>query len=167
MILLVIFARFLANAIILTGSLNPARSFGPCVALGRFPHYHWIYWVGPGLGSLLAVALYRFLKLLEYETANPGQDFDEKEAEALDVDEEHAYTAKDVARPDALEISRSRSAHRGFAGGERGEETSLPQANGDRPEAAMHPGYSSHQYAGGPSLESGRPLGGRYRVSGL
>ena len=27
------------------GSLNPARSFGPCVAVRGFPGYHWIYWV--------------------------------------------------------------------------------------------------------------------------
>lgn len=27
------------------GSLNPARSFGPCVILATFPGYHWIYWL--------------------------------------------------------------------------------------------------------------------------
>lgn len=26
------------------GSLNPARSFGPCVASATFEGYHWIYW---------------------------------------------------------------------------------------------------------------------------
>jgi hypothetical protein len=51
------------------GSLNPARSLGPDVATKRFDGYHWIYWVGPLLGAVLAVLLYRFLKLLEYQTA--------------------------------------------------------------------------------------------------
>ena len=56
------------------GSLNPARSFGPCVILHSFHGYHWIYWVGPILGSLLASGFYLFIKALEYETVNPEQD---------------------------------------------------------------------------------------------
>ena len=68
------------------GSLNPARSFGPCVALRSFEGYHWIYWVGPFLGSLLAVTFYKFVKALEYETANPGQDMNAAEAEAFTTD---------------------------------------------------------------------------------
>jgi len=56
------------------GSLNPARSFGPAVVSHQFHHYHWIYWVGPFLGSLLAAGFYKFIKMLEYETANPNQD---------------------------------------------------------------------------------------------
>ncbi|KAK7953570.1 hypothetical protein PG988_014264 [Apiospora saccharicola] len=56
------------------GSVNPARSFGPCVVLGSFSDYHWIYWVGPILGSLLASGFYLLVKALEYETVNPDQD---------------------------------------------------------------------------------------------
>lgn len=58
------------------GSVNPARSFGPCVVLGSFHGYHWIYWVGPILGSLLATAFYLLVKALEYETVNPEADTD-------------------------------------------------------------------------------------------
>lgn len=36
------------------------------------------------LGSLLASSLYKIMKMLEYETANPGQDFDEHEKENFD-----------------------------------------------------------------------------------
>jgi aquaporin related protein len=58
------------------GSLNPARSFGPAVVNRTFNHYHWIYWVGPILGAIVAAGFYKFIKILEYETANPGQDND-------------------------------------------------------------------------------------------
>lgn len=30
--------------------------------------------VGPGLGAILAVVFYKFIKILQYEVANPGQD---------------------------------------------------------------------------------------------
>ncbi|KAK4972533.1 hypothetical protein LTR66_011317 [Elasticomyces elasticus] len=59
------------------GSLNPARSFGPCVASRSFPGYHWIYWVGPAMGALLAAGFYMLVKYLnnnDIEDANPGQD---------------------------------------------------------------------------------------------
>ena len=58
------------------GSLNPARSFGPCVTSGIFDGEHWIYWVGPFSGALFAVILYKIIKFLQYEVANPGQDSD-------------------------------------------------------------------------------------------
>ncbi|KAF4304589.1 Major intrinsic protein [Botryosphaeria dothidea] len=86
------------------GSLNPARSFGPDVVLHTFDSYHWIYWIGPFLGSLLAVVLFRLIKTLEYETANPGQDFDEHEAAVFQPTED-AATAEEVRRPTGQEIS--------------------------------------------------------------
>ncbi|BDD61002.1 hypothetical protein MAP00_006086 [Monascus purpureus] len=61
------------------GSLNPARSLGPDVINTDFPGYHWIYWVGPLLGSLLASSFYAFLRLFQYQTVNPGQDADDVE----------------------------------------------------------------------------------------
>ena len=52
------------------GSLNPARSFAPSVALGSFDTQQWVYWVGPLCGSVLATGLLKLIKALEYETAN-------------------------------------------------------------------------------------------------
>lgn len=49
------------------GSLNPARSFGPCVVTATFDSEHWIYWVGPFLGAFFAWGFYGFIKTLEYE----------------------------------------------------------------------------------------------------
>ncbi|KAF8852833.1 putative aquaporin-1 [Acephala macrosclerotiorum] len=72
-------ALFLGHliAINFTGAgMNPARSFGPSVVLGEFVTYHWIYWLGPAMGAVLAMAFYKLMKFLEYETANAGQDDD-------------------------------------------------------------------------------------------
>lgn len=46
--------------------VNPARSFGPCVAKRSFPHYHWIYWIGPLAGSFLAWGVIALLRLMDY-----------------------------------------------------------------------------------------------------
>jgi aquaporin related protein len=63
-------------------SMNPARSFGPSVIYG-FSGYHWIYWLGPVMGSGLAVLVYRGLKFAGYPLANPTADFDDVEMLAL------------------------------------------------------------------------------------
>ena len=72
-----LFAAEMAGVYYTGGSLNPARSFGPCVANNDFPLSHWIYWVGPFLGALLAAGSYKMFKLVEYELVNPGQDGDD------------------------------------------------------------------------------------------
>lgn len=56
--------------------MNPARSLGPATVNHSFPHYFWIYWIGPLLGSLLACAFYVLLKMLHMYDSNPGQDSD-------------------------------------------------------------------------------------------
>ncbi|KAM4623308.1 aquaporin-8a.2 [Polymixia lowei] len=40
--------------------LNPARAFGPAV-MTNYWSYHWVYWVGPIGGGLLAAALVRLI----------------------------------------------------------------------------------------------------------
>ena len=50
-------------AVPLTGaSMNPARSFGPAL-VGNDWADHWIYWVGPGSGAVLAAITYQFVYL--------------------------------------------------------------------------------------------------------
>jgi aquaporin Z len=51
-------------------STNPARSFGPSLIAGEWRGW-WVYWIGPALGAVLAVILYRqtWLRGLEIEVA--------------------------------------------------------------------------------------------------
>lgn len=41
-------------------ALNPSRAFGPALVQGEFTN-HWIYWVGPIVGAVLAALLYHHL----------------------------------------------------------------------------------------------------------
>ncbi|KAK6433993.1 Aquaporin-1 [Oleoguttula sp. CCFEE 5521] len=49
--------------------LNPARSFATAVLNRHFPTYHWIYWLAPMVGGVLAAGFYKLTKFLELETA--------------------------------------------------------------------------------------------------
>mgnify|MGYP005989414045 CR=1 FL=1 len=69
--------------------INPARSFGPAVVT-KFPGYHWIYWLGPVMGSFLAFALYSLMKWVDYATANPNQDSDDLEKAHSCVSQNHS-----------------------------------------------------------------------------
>lgn len=69
-----LFIGHLMNVYNTGAGINPARSFGPDVVQRSFPTYHWIYWIGPLLGSLLASLFHFIMRFLRYETCNPGQD---------------------------------------------------------------------------------------------
>ncbi|CDZ98448.1 mip family channel protein [Phaffia rhodozyma] len=88
------------------GSLNPARSFGPDVVLHEFASYHWIYWLGPALGAMLAAGFYKFIKFMQYETVTPDQD-------AADTSTPMVPTTSDkLAKGEKPSLSRGQSSTR-------------------------------------------------------
>ena len=56
----------------LTGAaLNPARAFGPALAAGYWAS-HYVYWLGPLLGGVVAAVLYGYLS--SGESMSLGED---------------------------------------------------------------------------------------------
>lgn len=127
----------------------------------------------PPAGTCIAVGLYRFVKVLEYETANPGQDFNEKEAEVFTFDEDNAASAADVARPtvsvghpdylaDRTGVSPTRDRDSASIDGA----TRLNSSRGAGVQDGnvnMHPGFQD-SYAHAPDAEAGA-IEGSYRPS--
>lgn len=58
-----------------------------------------IYWIGPSLGALLAAGFFKFVKMLEYELANPGQDSDREKHRQNTV----LYSRNDASPADRLQ----------------------------------------------------------------
>ena len=105
---LALFVVELAGVYYTGGSVNPARSFGPCVAAANFQSYHWIYWIAPTLGAILAAGYYHFVKFMNYEDVNPGQDSAEG---AFDPQVERADS-----NPNELDMDRQGGRSRGQSG---------------------------------------------------
>ncbi|KAF7960363.1 hypothetical protein EAE96_000048 [Botrytis aclada] len=76
------------------GGLNPARAFGAEV-IGGFRGYHWIYWLGPFMGAVLAAGFYKVIKFLNYEQVNGEQDLS---AEDIQLREEKKARKKEERR---------------------------------------------------------------------
>lgn len=160
------------------GAVNTARAFGPDVAAASFASYHWIYWLGPTLGALLATAFYYHLKTIGYWRINPGQDtVDVRESALNDL---HLSRSNDVGQtrsrsPITRQLERMASPRSGGTtsgsvdGSGTGAAASTGRIRGDSLGARMSGGtemtYSSRNPAGWPrspivqdNEKLGRPL---------
>lgn len=145
------------------GAINTARAFGPDVVSGDFPSYHWIYWLGPTLGALVATAFYYILKTIGYWRISPGQDtVDVRESALNDL---HTSRSNDSRRAtSSLSFSRVGSpqaaagAGAGLFGGRGRTRGDSGSAVGRTSDAT----YSSRNQGGhprSPTVQDGEKLG--------
>lgn len=67
-----VFAGALVTGPLTGGSFNPARSLGPAVASGNWTA-HWLYWVAPIAGMMVAMRAYEFLRPASAGDAEPAR----------------------------------------------------------------------------------------------
>ena len=48
--------------------MNPARTLGPAIASG-FWEFHWIYWVGPIIGGIIAGLIMNYIYVKKAEAS--------------------------------------------------------------------------------------------------
>jgi aquaporin related protein len=71
---LTVFVANLFAALHTGGSMNTARSFGTAAVSGVLDKNHWVYWIGPSMGAMLASLFYLILKHYGAFMLNPRQD---------------------------------------------------------------------------------------------
>ncbi|KAF9910561.1 hypothetical protein EC991_006120 [Linnemannia zychae] len=55
-------------------SINPARAFATSVVARSFTRDHWIFWLGPLFGAILAAAFHILFRYFDYDQHNAGID---------------------------------------------------------------------------------------------
>lgn len=70
-------------------SLNPARTLGPAIVANEYGRAHWIYYVGPTLGSLLAAGYWymlKYFKIVGTKAHRTETEFNDCNSEKNDIE---------------------------------------------------------------------------------
>ncbi|XP_043824176.1 aquaporin-2 [Dromiciops gliroides] len=87
-------------------SMNPARSLGPAVIVGKFDD-HWVFWIGPLIGAILGSLLYNYL--LFPQTKSFSERLATLKGKEPDVD----WEEREVRRRQSVELHSPQSLPRG------------------------------------------------------
>ncbi|KAJ8501844.1 hypothetical protein ONZ45_g12013 [Pleurotus djamor] len=132
---LTLFAGHLFAVYYTGAAMNTARAFGPAVVSG-FPYGgHWVYWVGPSLGSLLGAGLFTIFIHYQYWLLNPGQDTVDPAASPDDplLNAKAAVTGQSITRNETHGL---------------GPRNSLRQSQSPEPRAASNVSSSGTKWGG-------------------
>ncbi|KAJ8520176.1 hypothetical protein ONZ45_g2949 [Pleurotus djamor] len=132
---LTLFAGHLFAVYYTGAAMNTARAFGPAVVSG-FPYGgHWVYWVGPSLGSLLGAGLFTIFIHYQYWLLNPGQDTVDPAASPDDplLNAKAAVTGQSITRNETHGL---------------GPRNSLRQSRSPEPRAASNVSSSGTKWGG-------------------
>ncbi|XP_069478436.1 aquaporin-4-like [Ambystoma mexicanum] len=93
-------------------SMNPARSLGPAVIMGKWEN-HWIYWVGPIIGAVLAGVSYEYIYCPDTELKQQLKDAFSKATQKtrvkyVDVDDNQSQVDEDlILKAGTVDMDRS------------------------------------------------------------
>ena len=150
---LALFVAEIAGVYYTGASLNPARSFAPCVVSAQFQGYHWIYWIGPFLGALVSGGYFHFVKFFNYEDANPGQDsaggqFEEVTLSRSRTDPSQIDPSQLENGPNGMSRGASRGDSRGNSQGQSRPRNSQgqgrPHLDSRIESGTLHPGFNNN-----------------------
>lgn len=77
------------------------------------------------MGTLLAFGMYKLVKTVEYQTVNPGQDFDDHEAELFHPPSDPT-SAQQVQRPNVAAIAAEEAVRAASSGSPERTRSSTP-----------------------------------------
>ncbi|CAD6225945.1 GSCOCG00005804001-RA-CDS, partial [Cotesia congregata] len=72
----VLAAAYTASTLVASPFLNPARALGLAFVTNKW-EFHWVYWVGPIIGSVIASMVHRFVSCWKNERSRESRNMDD------------------------------------------------------------------------------------------
>ncbi|KAJ6223472.1 hypothetical protein RDWZM_002017 [Blomia tropicalis] len=130
-------------------SMNPARSLGPAFVMNRW-QYHWVYWIGPLTGAIVAALIYEFI----FDTKKVGTFV----MDTFDDIERDSNVEDDYEDPDINKMTNHKTMYHSTSAASSGS------SSGQRSNHTQHSIVSVHGPPG-PHYDAYRPMIGTFTQS--
>ncbi|XP_057334205.1 neurogenic protein big brain-like [Microplitis mediator] len=108
----VLAAAYTASTLVANPFLNPARALGLAFVINKW-ECHWVYWVGPILGSAIASVIHRFVLCSKRQRARESRNIDDGDNSSLRSDED---TYDDFDKPTGPKFTSGYATYRPVTG---------------------------------------------------